>query len=419
MNPDLVEKKQHQFNLKWVNRATSFFKEIGLPFVVVPSYQADPPDIFFKGCWLEAGKLHFCPKRVQVGELLHEAGHLALLPRSLWAELKPGTLEVETLYGDPGAEAWDYAAAIVTGIPLFMVFTQGFAGQSWDALMLFDQGIHPGIRLLEEGGLAAPFPRMKRWFVREGDIEKSQTTKPLQEFDRQQKPKAITQTVPQDLKKLQRLASEHLRNGRLFEAGELFHQIVQIAPNNAAVIHDVGAIMYQQGNYEASLSLVNRAIKIDPNLPSAHYTLGNLWGLQGKQAEAIASYQKALALKPDFAEAHYTLGNVLAAQEKHEDAIASYQKALAINPNVVETYYGLGNALAAQGKQAEAIASYQKALALKPGFAEVHYVLGDALAAQGSTEEAIASYRQALVANPNSSWAAIVQDKITKLRSQL
>jgi tetratricopeptide (TPR) repeat protein len=421
MNPDVVDKKQEQFNLKWVNRATSFFKKIGLPYSIVPSYQADPPGTFFEGCWLSAGKLHFCPKRVQVGELLHEAAHLALLPKSMWNDLKPGNLEVETLYGDPGAEAWDYAAAAFTGIPFFVVFTKGFAGQNWDILQLFDLGIHPGIRLLEEGGLASPFPHMRRWFVKDSDLENSKVVeipkviKSPKKFDNSLDMGAYTQASSKNLKQLHELASEHLRQGRLLEAGELLHQILQAQPNNAVALHDVGAILYQQGNYQAALSLVTKALQLEPNLPSANYTLGNLLSLQGKLDEAITSYRKSLSLKPSFAEAHYGLGNALVSQGKLDEAITSYRQALMLQPGFAEAYYSLGNAWVSQGKLEEGIASYQQALALRPNFAEAHYVLGDALVSQGKLTEAIVSYRQALALKPQSDWAGVAHDKLRKL----
>lgn len=115
------------------------------------------------------------------------------------------------LYGDTRAKGWDSAVAIAADIPLFMVFTKGFGGNNWDALRLFDLGIHPGIRLLEEAGLASPFPHMKRWFVKDDDIERSKGLEKLQEFDRSQKPRATAPTPSKDVQSLHKLAQNIFR----------------------------------------------------------------------------------------------------------------------------------------------------------------------------------------------------------------
>ncbi|HEY9750678.1 MAG TPA: hypothetical protein V6C63_18500 [Allocoleopsis sp.] len=162
------EKKRRQANLHFVNRARSLFKKIRLPFQVVPSYIPDPPSSFFTGCWLLEGCLYFCPARVQVGELLHEAGHLALLPKDVWPSLQPGQIEIQTFgleSGDYAVEAWDYAAAIECDIPSLAVFDKGFNDAGWTVWELFDAGIHPGIKMLQDAGMTQNFPVMKRWFA--------------------------------------------------------------------------------------------------------------------------------------------------------------------------------------------------------------------------------------------------------------
>lgn len=162
----------------WNNKARDFFKRIGLPFEIVPSYVPDPPGTFFEGVWIAGGRLIFCPARVHVSELLHEAGHLALQPRSQWDELPCG--KWEEIYpplghyrylGDAAVEAWDYAAALAAGIPEICLFQTGFNGNALAVWESFDARCHPGFALLRFLGMSSEWGKVDRWFVGNAAIE--------------------------------------------------------------------------------------------------------------------------------------------------------------------------------------------------------------------------------------------------------
>jgi hypothetical protein len=129
------------------------------------------------------------------GELLHEAGHLAVLP-TRFRHLASGDLsQVNELMhdwmmreghlvhpddpqirsilqcGECEASAWSYAAALAIGIDTRVPFYRGYEG---DGLIVHDQiasGRYFGVHGLAAGGMtelpkpwsAQPFPAMKRW----------------------------------------------------------------------------------------------------------------------------------------------------------------------------------------------------------------------------------------------------------------
>lgn len=117
---------------------------------------------------MDPGKLLF------PGDLLHEAGHLAMLPAAERA--RPQTLD------SPGDEmasiAWSYAAALHVGIDPAVVFHEhGYRGDSAMILENFGQGNTFGVPILAWYGLTherrpnAPalpndpptYPVMQRW----------------------------------------------------------------------------------------------------------------------------------------------------------------------------------------------------------------------------------------------------------------
>lgn len=108
------------------------------------------------------------------GDLLHEAGHLALLPpsqRSVAGGLLPG----DTGAGfELGAICWSVAAAWHLGLGLATVFhADGYRDDSAWLIETYEAGTYPGLPLLEWAGLAwapgseppceEPFPAMRRW----------------------------------------------------------------------------------------------------------------------------------------------------------------------------------------------------------------------------------------------------------------
>lgn len=159
---------------------------------------------FLPGINIHAGTIHVDPETlVGSGDLLHEAGHIAILPRRLHAKLgrdlhadMEASIAAEAGPGVPAdpllalplqmdelmAQAWSYAAALHLGVPPGCVFFPG--SYRHDAY----EGTHPLQKWLESGthygpnalagigmtgfsGLFAfmgdnglpPYPAMTRW----------------------------------------------------------------------------------------------------------------------------------------------------------------------------------------------------------------------------------------------------------------
>ena len=152
----------------------AFLKEIGLPVK-----ESDVSDAsFLPGIEVVNGGLIVDRTRLKYpGDLLHEAGHLAVVPASvrsgLSGEVKtPGENEdvVEVM-----ALLWSYAACLHLGLEPRVVFHEhGYRGHSQALLNNFQLGLFPGLHHLEAAGMTIaradptrlellPFPVMQRW----------------------------------------------------------------------------------------------------------------------------------------------------------------------------------------------------------------------------------------------------------------
>jgi hypothetical protein len=146
-----------------------FLKEIGLGVRLMPI----STETFLPGICLEPGGLMVDPEALKYpGDLLHEAGHLAVMTAEQRAA---ATANAGSDMGDEiGAQCWSYAAAVHLGIPPEVVFhSDGYKGAAKTLTVAFGAG-SLGVPLLQWMGLtldakravetcAEPYPKMLRW----------------------------------------------------------------------------------------------------------------------------------------------------------------------------------------------------------------------------------------------------------------
>jgi hypothetical protein len=125
------------------------------------------------GILVEHGELVFDPARLRFPcDLLHEAGHLAVVPPARRAALH------FNVGSDPAEEmmaiAWSYAAAVHLDIDPALLFHDEYKGGGAGIAAAFADGGSLGVPMLQWVGLTygarraraeggEPFPRMRRW----------------------------------------------------------------------------------------------------------------------------------------------------------------------------------------------------------------------------------------------------------------
>lgn len=95
-------------------------------------------------------------------------------------------------------------------------------------------------------------------------------------------------------------------------AEHLFRLAVELEPNMAAALTNLGNLVYRQGELPEARSLYERALEHDPQQPEARYNLANLLEDLGETELAIAELRRVCSAAPEFADAHYNLGIMLA-----------------------------------------------------------------------------------------------------------
>lgn len=153
----------------YLEKIRTFLHDIGIP----TELKSLPKGTRLPGIRLEYGGLTIDPEKLtHVGDLLHEAGHIACMPPS----------QRKGAYADAGedqgeeiaAQAWSYAAALAADVPPELVFhSEGYVGHADDLLRQYQGGGINGAPLLQWYDLTTVpmrgergpeyFPGMRSW----------------------------------------------------------------------------------------------------------------------------------------------------------------------------------------------------------------------------------------------------------------
>ena len=162
------------FKNEITRKIADFLLEIGLE--IAPSKISS--ETFLPGIQIENGKLLVDEdKLVYPGDLLHEAGHLALATSDVRSRLSGEVILPDVLMEPVEAQAmaWSYAAVLHLGLNPQVVFHEGgYRGASKDLLLNFELGAYIGVQGLQDAGLTAvgekakalavaPYPHMCKW----------------------------------------------------------------------------------------------------------------------------------------------------------------------------------------------------------------------------------------------------------------
>ena len=149
-----------------------FLRSIGL---VVEAAEL-PGDTFLPAIRIVAGGLRYDPVRLQTpGDLLHEAGHLAIVPERALLNDAIDNQQPDAATDEVEAIAWSWAALVHLGLPGELLFHPGsYKGQAEGLLMSYRLGVYFGAAGLARRGLCLlpaqaagsgvqPYPHMQRW----------------------------------------------------------------------------------------------------------------------------------------------------------------------------------------------------------------------------------------------------------------
>ncbi|MBA3696826.1 MAG: type IV pilus biogenesis/stability protein PilW [Methylotenera sp.] len=91
---------------------------------------------------------------------------------------------------------------------------------------------------------------------------------------------------------------------------------------------DLGAVYYQQKQYEIALEEFTEAIKTDPGFALAYNGLGLVHSALGQNDLADADFRKSIQLEPNNSESHNNYGGFLCARGRYDESIKEFLAAV-------------------------------------------------------------------------------------------
>jgi DNA-binding winged helix-turn-helix (wHTH) protein/TolB-like protein len=125
---------------------------------------------------------------------------------------------------------------------------------------------------------------------------------------------------------------------RLNDSLDAFRVALQLAPNHAPLISELGFTLALLGQPDTALPLIERSLRIYPRgyyAPISHACLGLCHLLKGHAATAIPSLRTARAMNPGMSHIHLWLAAALGLNGALDEASAALKQALAIQPDVM------------------------------------------------------------------------------------
>jgi hypothetical protein len=157
-----------------VSQLTDFIRSIGIEVSFEPLSESG----FLPGISIRDGVIIVDNEALLYpGDLLHEAGHIAVVPRAERGTLSPETIGTRPLQAaeEMMAIAWSYAACTQLGLDPAVVFhAGGYMGGGDSILSTFSSPTPIGVPMLQYIGLTCygsraaeqgtpPFPAMQQW----------------------------------------------------------------------------------------------------------------------------------------------------------------------------------------------------------------------------------------------------------------
>jgi len=183
---------------------------------------------------------------------------------------------------------------------------------------------------------------------------------------------------------------------------------------------DLGAVYYQQKQWEIALDEYTEAVRVDPSFAQGYNGLGLVRSALGQDDMAEVNFRKALQLEPNNSESHNNYGSFLCSKNRIDESIKEFLEAVK-NPLYVTPAMAYTNAgICAQRKNDSVNAEVylQKALQIEPlssvaayQLANIQFKRKDAVAAKKSLQNVLLGQP-----GPEMLWLAIQIERVVGAR---
>ncbi|MGN7611562.1 tetratricopeptide repeat protein, partial [Magnetococcales bacterium HHB-1] len=170
-------------------------------------------------------------------------------------------------------------------------------------------------------------------------------------------------SMRQRLANTNKKAYKALKQGKLFEATQLYKKILDIDKRNYAARKGLASIALKQRNFKEARRHYLKILKYRPNDTLAKAGLLSL-SSHTNPIRRESNLKTLIAKEPNASHLHFTLGTVYVSQRRWGHAKASFNTAYRLNPNNGDIAFNLAISLDQLRETHKAVQYYKQALKL-------------------------------------------------------
>ena len=231
---------------------------------------------------------------------------------------------------------------------------------------------------------------------------------------------------PQDATMISNMGHIRLKLGenRGFQPEELagieqqFQEALRIDPNHVAARRGLGFTLHHQRRYDEAIHQFAMTLKAIPGDPDSLVGLGAVMAADGKDDRAEECFRRAMAMDPNCVDAYRGLAVLRIDQGRPRDAIRFYEETVRVLPFYVAAHYEMANLLADERNYPAAVEHFSKVVQLTPGNVAAWNRLGIVFAHMGNLDKAIECFQETLRLDPDSADAKSDLAKAQELKAR-
>ena len=158
----------------------------------------------------------------------------------------------------------------------------------------------------------------------------------------------------------------YLSRGDNARAQAAYRKQLQVEPDNALALRNVGVAFANAGVYDSAARFLRAAVAGDATQPLALDNLAFVLDQTGDGAAALATWQRAIALDPTESTSYVSLGNAYGRRGQWRDALQAYHQAAELAPGDPDIAFALARVFARLGVADSARAELGRVLEFDP-----------------------------------------------------
>lgn len=202
---------------------------------------------------------------------------------------------------------------------------------------------------------------------------------------------------------LLRTAQQHLRNGAVVNAMQVYYELHKRDPGSRDVLTQIVSLNMHLGLLQQAIASLHKLVALEPLNAAYNNQLASAYARQGDFEKACEVYYVLLSRLPRSPEAHFNLAYYLRKAGRFDDAIDSYKRALdhgVSHPEEVHLNIAVIYADELR-REEEAEGHLLEALSIDSRYLPAHYNLANLYEDRGQKEKTIERFEKILDIQPD------------------